>query len=148
MLSIVYAFLYFFVIPTIFQIKNEVIIKLISKNSNLEKYIPNELSQHLPKSLNQIKVPKKWVDIIEVTSYLRDNKQNIEKFKTDIYTLGKTVLRNYNDENNLLKDEYSPFQYSGEYPDLFGRSDPKLRNSLIKEVLKSNYKRYRKRKGR
>ena len=58
------------------------------------------------------------------------------------------VLRNYNDENNLLKDEYSPFQYSGEYPDLFGRSDPKLRNSLIKEVLKSNYKRYRKRKGR
>lgn len=146
MLSIFYAFLYFFVIPTIFQIKNEVIPKLISKNYNVEKYLPNELSQHLPKYLKQIKVPKKWVDILEVTSYLRNNKENLNKFQTGIYTLGKIVLRNSDDENNVLRDEYSPFQYSGEYPDLFGPNDPKLRNSLIKEVLKSGYKRHRKRK--
>ena len=58
----------------------------------------------------------------------------------------KKILRNFTDENNLLMDEYSPFQDSGKYPDLLGQVDPKLRTSILKETFKSAYKRSKKRK--
>lgn len=134
---------YFIIIPAIVSFKNEgvqVLINKINFREDMKKYVPEEIYEKLPEQIKQIKVSKKWKRVLNLGNLIKENKGEITKFGTGFYMIGKKTFDHLKASNTPLNELMNSFyENSNEFPHITGPLDPKLVNSILKELENLDY---------
>lgn len=142
-LTIIAGIGYFVIIPLIVSFKNEgfqILIDKIKFRKDIKKYVPEEIYHKLPEQIKQLKVSKKWEQVLNLGNLIKENQGDVTKFGTGLYMIGKKTFDHLKAPNTPLNELMSSFYGNlDEFPNITGPLDPKLVKSILNELEKLDY---------